>query len=95
MSRNFGSSPGAAARNVKKKKKKNRKGPSFGIFVRECRRRHDVYSRLWTLRRVPPLSGRFYGEEIKSRAKQAGAMKSCVFNDMHFAGKEEDSSRSL
>lgn len=25
------------------------------------------------------------GEEIKSRAKQAGAMKSCVFNDMHLA----------
>jgi len=24
-------------------------------------------------------------EEIKSQAKQASAMKSCVFNDMHFA----------
>lgn len=32
------------------------------------------------------LSGRFLpGEEIKSRTKQAGAMKSCVFNDMHLA----------
>jgi len=74
MSTNFGSSPSRG---------KKRKRTSFGIFVRECRR-HDVYSRLWTLRRVcyyPVL----LGEGIKSRAKQAGAMKSCVFNDMHLA----------
>lgn len=50
MSTNFGSAPGAAARNVEKKKKAKKKGrsrggPSFGIFVRECRR-DDVYSRL-------------------------------------------------
>lgn len=34
------------------------------------------------------LSSRFYGEEIKSRTKQASAMKSCVFNDMHFVVEE-------
>lgn len=36
------------------------------------------------------LSSRFYGEEIKSRAKQASAMKWCVFNDMHFGVEERD-----
>lgn len=43
MSTNFGSSPNRG--------KKHKKKASSSISVRECRR-HDVYSRLWTLRRV-------------------------------------------
>lgn len=77
MSTNFGSSPSRGKKNAKKHR------PS--IFVRECRR-HDVYSRLWTLRRVRHYPVGSTAKKLSPERRQAGAMKSCVFNDMHLAG---------
>lgn len=56
---NFGSSPSCG---------KKCKKASFSIFVRECRR-HDVYSRLWTL-------GRVYYYPVGSTAKKLSLERS-------------------
>lgn len=69
MSTNFGSSPSRG---------KKDKSTSFSIFVRECRR-HDVYSRLWTLLlKGLLLSGRFYSAKKLSLERSKPAQWSRV-----------------
>lgn len=75
MSTNFGSSPSRG--------KKRKKSIIQYIYARMSPSRCILTFVNFTKGLL--LSSRFYGEEIKSRTKQAGAMKSCVFNDMHFA----------